>query len=515
VNRVLAPEALNPEASGGNVQSRDAGTELFPVTPHHLPTLRPADRRRVAELAERIRDADPNISAIGWFGPSAHVGSGPFPTLHIHDSERAFGSPVAVVREHRALLLARQGDIVITGTPAVSGYVDYCRDDLNLGEVRCMTPVDAGRGRSLARRCIHDEEFIAGVARIAGNHGGLNISPYIGSGGIWALAAIIAARSGVSVWVSAPPPQLTRRVNNKIWFSKIAADLLGSDSLPATASAHGWSVLTHRVRECAKRNPSVGIKLPSEAGSAGNLVLDADDINRIPTLRALRTYLKAVFANLGWYEPFPTLVSVWEESVLGSPSIQMWIPKSSRESVIVEGIFDQKVQGRVGRFVGCEPSGLSGDLTDRLAYEGAMFGTLFQALGYYGRCSLDSILVGKTLESAVVHWVECNGRWGGTSIPMTLANRLVGDWTRRPFVVMGSLPVVGDASFSAIQSRMQGRVFRKEHGKGLVFLSPGPAETGRGLNLLAFAGSTRRARKLVNEAADLLASDSHQSASAS
>lgn len=480
-------------------------TELHPVTPHRSPVVSDADRRRVAELADRIRATDPRISEIAWFGPHVHIGWGKSPTLHLHDSDRQLGPGSAVTREHRALLLARQGDIVATGTPAVSSFAAYCRDDLNLGEVSCLTPGDAGRGQTLAWRCIQDEALVARIAKIAADHGGLNISPYIGTGSIWELASALASASGVSVRVSAPPPRLTRHVNNKIWFAKIAGDLLGSDALPSTTSAHSWAVLAHRVRACARRHPSVGIKLPSEAGSAGNLVLDADEILRFPALRALGDYLKATFSNLGWDKPFPTLVSVWEESVIGSPSVQMWIPKSTFGDVVVEGVFDQTVQGLAGRFAGCRPSELGDDLKDRLAYEGALFGLLFQALGYYGRCSLDSILVGRNMETASVHWVECNGRWGGTSIPMTLANRLIGDWAQQPFVVMGGLQVVGDATFSGIRDRLRERVFSKQTGVGLVFLSPGPAETGRGLDIMAFSGSIHEARELVDRAADLLA----------
>ena len=44
----------------------------------------------------------------------------------------------------------------------------------------------------------------------------------------------------------------------------------------------------------------------------------------------------------------------------------------------------------------------------------------------------DAILIGESLADARLHWIECNGRWGGVSIPMTLANRLTGDWARHP-----------------------------------------------------------------------------------
>jgi hypothetical protein len=45
------------------------------------------------------------------------------------------------------------------------------------------------------------------------------------------------------------------------------------------------------------------------------------------------------------------------------------------------------------------------------------------------------VLVGRSLARSRVKFIECNGRWGGTSLPMTLMNRLFGDWQKQPFAV--------------------------------------------------------------------------------
>src|SRR5690606_34224305 len=72
----------------------------------------------------------------------------------------------------------------------------------------------------------------------------------------------------------------------------------------------------------------------------------------------------------------------------------------------------------------------------RIAREAVLLASLFQQLGYFGRCSFDTILVGPDPATAEVHWAECNGRGGGTSIPMTLVNRLTGDWAETPLAVV-------------------------------------------------------------------------------
>jgi hypothetical protein len=483
----------------------DVGAPPHPVVSHYWPDLGATDRIRIGELAGRIRQREPHLEEVVQFGGVVAKGCGDFPTVHLHDGSPTIHVGAPRAREHRAFLLARRDDVVITGSPPVPGFVDHCRHDLALGGgVRCINPRDPPDHRSLALRCIQDESVRDRLRRLAGAFGGLNIAPYISTGGVWALAGIISSEAGVPVCVSAPPPRLAERVNSKVWFARIAADFLGFDALPLSTTAHGWTGLAHLVRDCANRCSSVGIKLPSDAGAAGNLVLDADDLGQFKTLRSLRDHLRTIFAGLGWSEPFPTLVSVWEDSVISSPSVQLWIPSDTRRAVVVEGIFDQKVEGSVCRFVGCEPSSLAEPLLARLAHEAALFGALFQELGYFGRCSLDAIVIGESLESARVHWVECNGRWGGTSIPMTLTNRLVGDWTARPMSVLGGLEVVGDNSFDAIRERTRNLVFRADTAEGLVFLSPGPAETGRGLDFMAVGASIDRARKLLSCGVSLL-----------
>jgi hypothetical protein len=124
-----------------------------------------------------------------------------------------------------------------------------------------------------------------------------------------------------------------------------------------------------------------------------------------------------------------------------------------------------------------------------LAGEAARLGFLFQALGYFGRCSLDATLVGEEVDSAVLHWIECNGRWGATSLPMTLANRLVGDWRMRPFITVhraSSPAFVQD--FTAVLERLRPRLYRpRQSASGVIFLMPCGYEDSPGLDFMVLA----------------------------
>ena len=50
---------------------------------------------------------------------------------------------------------------------------------------------------------------------------------------------------------------------------------------------------------------------------------------------------------------------------------------------------------------------------------------MLQELGYCGRCSFDHLVLGDPHGEFRVLFTECNGRWGGTSTPMSLVDRLV------------------------------------------------------------------------------------------
>jgi hypothetical protein len=120
---------------------------------------------------------------------------------------------------------------------------------------------------------------------------------------------------------------------------------------------------------------------------------------------------------------------------------------------------------------------------------------LFQELGYVGRCSFDAVLAGADLDSAAVHWVDANGRWGGVSIALTAANRLTGDWQRRPFVIVQRSGLrMPPRALPAALDAMAPLAFRAGEGRtGAVVLAPCRLIDGSGMNLMVLAGDVAAA----------------------
>lgn len=106
-------------------------------------------------------------------------------------------------------------------------------------------------------------------------------------------------------------------------------------------------------------------------------------------------------------------------------------------------------------------------------------------------CSFDAILVGKEMENAKLHWVECNGRWGGVSIPLALAQRLTHQWPSPPSVSilrvrLGESP----PAFPVFLESVRDELFRAstEYRSGVVFLSAG--NSIEGLHFMVLADTT-------------------------
>ncbi len=494
---------MKPLSSGGLEYPHSS----LPIVAHCDVEIGDAERRKIECLAARLREADPAISATGAFGPGVGAGLGPWPGIFLEDHSwiALFAQRGDLSYSHRALLLAGEGDVVLIGINRNRRFETYCRDQLGLGEVQILTPGGSASRQSLALRAAGDAELLDRLAGLARRAGGLNVVPYMGTGGVWALAGGIAARSATEVRVASPPPGLTRRVNDKLWFSARVAELLGERSLPKFQEAFGLATLSHQLAGLAGRYASVAIKLPDSASSAGNIVMSSDELRGRP-LKAIRDDARRRLLQAGWRGGFPLLTSAWEQPVLASPSVQLWVPLPRDGDPVVEGIFDQILHGEAGAFAGAAPSDLPRAQQQHLAREAVCLGLLFQALGYFGRCSFDAIVLSPLQGLGGLHWIECNGRWGGVSIPMTLANRLLDDRDDNTFIVIerDELDARGQ-TLGIVLEELAGDLFAApQRPKGAVILSPSGIEAGTGFEVMVIDRSVEAARTRAQDFADRL-----------
>ena len=464
---------------------------------------------RLGRIAARIAAGEPALAAPRAFAPRVRPGIFAGCWLVIGDArEIALANcDEAPAYDHRLSLLARAGDLVVFGGEPNPAFQRYRTQFIGLGPVQALRPSGVADNPllPLADRCRLDTAVFLRIVSVARQQGGLTLVPHIGMGSVWRLAVAVAAETGLDVRVMSPPPRLTRRVNDKLWFARLVAAVIGPDAIPPTYSAHGPAVLARRARALAGRADRVVIKVPDSSGGLGNVCLLARDLVGAPPAE-ITDRVFGVLRAAGWYDAYPLLVGLWETPSLSSPSVQLWIPAADAGPPVIEGLFEQILEGRESAFVGCVPAQLPEAWQARLAGEAMRLATVLQLLGYFGRCSLDALLIGADFASARLHWIECNGRWGGVSIPMTLLNRVWRGAEPPKLVVMErTTERYPRRPFAGAVRALDGLLFRAGvRDEGVILLTPAEIETGRGVQLLGCAATVARARELADRAVAIL-----------
>jgi hypothetical protein len=473
----------------------------LPIVEHFPATASREQQNRVAALAEQLKRERPELAVDEQFHPVLCTQIDDAPTLHLDDLsgipylDRAYA---VTFLQDRARLRAGDGDLVAGCGAAHDRFERYCRQNLGLGAPTWLRPSPADLPLRLASACWADRAVRRTLVH-ALRSGELHyLHPHMGNFSVWELAALLQRTSRRPLKVIAPPPGVTEWVNDKLAFAETVGRLFGRHLTPRTEEATNFTTLAQRVRELAAGASCIGLKLPDSAGGGGNVVVDADVFRR-RSLHATAQELKKLLAPLAWNGQCHLLVGSWETDVVSAPSAQLWIPTLSDGPPIVEGLYEQIIVGREGIFVGNRPATALGPIGQEIAQRCWLLGSLYQRLGYVGRCSFDMILVGEGLSRSHLQFVECNGRWGGTSIPMTLMNRIFGDWANQPYAAQECVvPGLNRVRFADLLDHFADDLFDARTGRGkIIVYNPGRMQAQSGISVLALGDTWDAAHRLL------------------
>jgi hypothetical protein len=387
----------------------------------------------------------------------------PHPTLQLDDiSAIPFLVDIAGVEEyqHRGRLRAGDDDVYVTVTEEADGYETYCRERLRMGAPTHLIADPVGPPIAVAQACMAGSTH-ARLVEVARDACGMMIHPYMGIEDVWELAAMLSVDSRAPVHVLAPPPPVTWIANDKASFDELVARVLGRGALVETRIAHDPEGMEANLRAIANHHERVGLKRTRCASAMGNAVFASSEVrDERDAARAVREFLR----RTEWPEGEEVLAVAWLDTDL-SPSTQLWIPPIGRGEPRLDGIYEQILIGDEKVFVGSRPSTLPDAVNEALADCALLIAAALQELGYVGRCSFDHLVTGDPQGDFEVVFTECNGRWGGTSMPMSLLDRLVrgprpayrAQDVVYPGLVGARLPDllrrVGDVSFDAYSGR--------------------------------------------------------------
>jgi hypothetical protein len=474
-----------------------------------VPIVKHLDSRPAASVADRIEsvacDLEHEHAALtvaGTLRPLVSDHLEPGPALHIDDLAGVPYLDPGVDKsflQERARLRADDIDIVVTCLAPSATWETYYRH-LGLGAPTWLCADAADGTEAVARAAWEDRAVRRELCRAIRRDELRFVHPHMGSTAAWQLADLLRRSTRRKLSVIAPPPGLARLVNDKLVFADIVRRLLGAHFVPPTRQASNFAHLSRLVLEFAPHVKTIVVKLPDSMAAGGTVIVDAAAL-RDMSLAGVHAELVRRFEGLAWEGSSPLLVGCWETDVHSSPSAQLWIPPRDDGPPVIEGVFEQLLRGAEAEFFGSRAADLPAHVLAQIGEAVAGLGLLFQRLGYVGRCSFDMLLVGPTLASARLEFVECNGRWGGTSLPMTLMNRLFGDWAKQPYVATTiAYPGLDRLTLGQILEAFAPHVYDARTGAGrLIFYSGIRLREGAAVNVLTLGSTVAKAFAFVEK----------------
>lgn len=464
------------------------------------PTLPDAVRDALASIANRV-DLDARHAAVSAHRWSPRGGSGP--VLHLEDvSDIPFVSVIPGVEQyqHRARVRAGDGDLFAAVTPLPDGYEDYCHRHLELGapEFLLAEPVDSPM--AVAKACAHGATFER-LVDVARNAGRMTIHPYMSIDDVWALASAISAAASVPVQVLGPPPATLWIANDKSLFSDTVCAAVGDSHIVETRVERDPDAVAAALGAFAQRYEAVGLKRTRCASAMGNRVFDGATVRGMNDA-ARREAVDAFLTDTEWEGDEDILIVEWVLTDC-SPSTQLWLPTPDEGPPLLEGIYEQLLVGREKVFLGSRPSQLPGAVNAELAGISLEVAAALQHLGYVGRCSFDFIVSGDLdgdPGSFRCLFTECNGRWGGTSTPMRLVDRLV-QGPRPPYRAQDvEHPDLVGVPFPEVVARLGDTLYDPRTGRGRYILyNCGPLAQKGKLDVIALGETMQDAEAAMGE----------------
>ncbi|MFT5433132.1 MAG: hypothetical protein ACI9OJ_003837 [Myxococcota bacterium] len=438
------------------------------------------------ERSRRVRERDAQYLGL------RETRDGVLPQLQIDDlSGIPFLDDVVGVERYqlRARVRARHGDIFAATCPEMTDYEAY-NERLGLGSVTFVHAPNPESPIEVARACSASKP-LAELATIAHSAGGMTVHPYMGIAPVWELAEAISNAGDVDVRVLGPAPAMTTLANDKVDLWRVVQGLFGDRYQVETRLGRTADELVVALGDLAGRHERVALKMARCASAMGNRRFDSTELSAMdaPARRAL---VDDFLAAKQWDGEEEVLVVAWEDTDC-SPSSQLWIPPIEDGPPRVDGVYEQLLVGPERMFLGSVPSRLGAARDTEISTVSVAIASVFQQLGYLGRCSFDFIIYNGKLRV-----VECNGRWGGTSTPMHLLDRLFNGirpaCRARDFVA----PHLIGSPFARLAAGLGDHLFDPSKGTGQYVLYNVGCLPGYGkFDVIAFAESVDAASALL------------------
>jgi hypothetical protein len=366
----------------------------------------------------------------------------------------------------RAWLRCDTGDACMATCPSFESYEAYNREQLQLGSPTFIAIEPGGQLPVAVSLAAMEDENFQKLTAFVERTGNVRLAPYMSIGDTWVLARKLSSATGAPIDVVGPPPPVTAFANDKAHLTSfanaLAQPVFGRDAMVPTRIANQLDRIAEDLIELFQVSPEVALKMPRCASAMGNYILREGVVEALEQqdVNAVKRVVSSVLEEKQWNGQEDVLSVAWLDTDC-SPSTQCWIPPLGGGEPTVDGVYEQLLVGPEKVFLGAVPANLPQEHIDWMTELSLLIVRGYQKLGYVGRCSFDFIV-----HEGTPYLVECNGRWGGTSIPMQLVDRLFGNprpaYRARDYI---SESLVG-MDFSELQRRLGDSLYDRRTGRG-------------------------------------------------
>ena len=338
-------------------------------------------------------------------------------------------------RSARSWARVRQQDVLISSLPEDASYHRYLSEQLALklpAKVLAVEESDVTSRGPL--RCILSNPTLLTYLQSQLVGQSFVIHPYVGSEAAWQLAKRFSDNKKQCT-VLAPLPCVSRLVNNKNRFLEIVEEVLGSEWTIRWEKARTVDECVEVLQRKAQTWKRMAVRIDNGTAGVGTREVTVEEIQSVST-QQLKQALQHWLDELGWLPDIEKELQVvrWENAVIVSPSVHVWIPPLQNGGPVVEGVTDQVFDEEdLHRCLGTCTTSQPDDVIESIEAAAAKLSRCFQHLGYVGRCSYDVVVCLAEDGTLSVKFVECNGRWGAATSVLSLLNRLFGDFRCHSF----------------------------------------------------------------------------------
>ncbi len=422
-------------------------------------------------------------------------------------SEIPFLNDIVGIEEyqHRARIRCRSPACYVTATASDPDYDAYWTARLGLaGDPRVPVAPPADEQLGLTRGCL-EQSALERLLSLVGAHESVVIHPYMSIEPCWELARRLrrASRSVTDARVLGPPPAVTWIANDKATLNEVVEAVLGPGWIPESRTASDADGLAAHLRSLSATRPAVGLKRTRCASAMGNQVFDSTTLRDRP-VEEIRRLVEQFLVRTEWTPGETVLAVAWEMAAV-SPSTQFWIDADAGGPTC-DGVYEQILDGDRKVFVGSRTSTLPDDVNRTLRQAAYWVSLALQEMGYVGRCSFDHLVTGEPEGDYQVLFTECNGRWGGTSLPMSLVERVAPHYRPSPgrFEPYRAQDVtyagLAGAKFRDVLDLVGDEAYDANNGKGrFIFYNVGPLARFGKFDVIALGTTPERADAAIME----------------